>query len=173
MSDTTSAVPKGCTYPNCQTSAGCHGECERQQRRAMFAADKPPMTTPPDDLSKLAEQITKAIREIPTQNPAYISVVPQDLGRMLDGALLRVIAKVAATEAATAIRSLTEEVDAAKQETERWKEGWSEMWAKLSDGTLHAGHCNADHRGPVGGDGCSCHLGRVIKSLRHDNAAPA
>lgn len=31
MSDT-SAVPKACTYPACQTTAGCAGECERYQR---------------------------------------------------------------------------------------------------------------------------------------------
>lgn len=41
-----------------------------------------------------------------------------------------------------------------------------ETGEKLVAGTLHAGHCNADHSGPIGNPGCSCAPGVEIKRLR-------
>jgi hypothetical protein len=46
------------------------------------------------------------------------------------------------------------------------QEGFSHIFNKLYEGTLHQSHCNADHSGPVGNSGCSCKLGRIIKSQR-------
>jgi hypothetical protein len=40
------------------------------------------------------------------------------------------------------------------------------MWRQLEAGTLHVLWCNADHRGPIGNEGCSCPLGHTIKDLR-------
>ncbi len=54
------------------------------------------------------------------------------------------------------------------KEIAEWERGAQDVWRKLGDGTLHQLHCNASHNGPVGGSGCSCTLGRVIKQLRHE-----
>jgi len=47
----------------------------------------------------LADRIEKRIREIPANNPGYISVVQETLGRILAPSLLRRIALEAAAEA--------------------------------------------------------------------------
>ena len=51
---------------------------------------------------------------------------------------------------------------------DRLEAEFSTFWHKLHEGTLHEPHCNADHDGPVGNDGCCCALGGVIKKLRHE-----
>ena len=40
------------------------------------------------------------------------------------------------------------------------------MYIKLDNGSLHSIFCNGDHNSMVGGDSCSCALGKEIKSLR-------
>jgi len=59
-------------------------------------------SSPKMDLSmtnNLADKIEAKIREIPASHGGYITVAPSNLGRVLDGALLRKIAEVAATVA--------------------------------------------------------------------------
>ena len=47
-----------------------------------------------------------------------------------------------------------------------YKRAFDRMYEKLIEGTLHVGYCNADHEKRVGGDMCSCTLGKEIKDLR-------
>jgi hypothetical protein len=53
----------------------------------------------------LADRIERRIRNIPANNPGYISVCPENLGSILSNALLRKIAQEAADEATTHIKS--------------------------------------------------------------------
>ena len=47
----------------------------------------------------LHTRIERRIREIPSSNPGYVSVVPENLGRLLSRSLLERIATEAAKEA--------------------------------------------------------------------------
>jgi hypothetical protein len=58
---------------------------------------------------------------------------------------------------------LTSERDALKAEVVR-------VAAKLHDGTLHESTCSANHDKEVGGDTCSCTLGRRLKAMKAEVA---
>lgn len=58
-----------------------------------------------------------------------------------------------------------------EQELADYRTDCEHIAAKLQDGTLHCGHCNADHKQPLGCDMCCCPPGREIKRLRAELAA--
>nr|BDD48325.1 hypothetical protein 3 [Candidatus Omnitrophota bacterium] len=53
-----------------------------------------------------------------------------------------------------------------RNENEDLKKEMVRIGDKLHAGTLHEPHCNANHDKKVGGDACSCTLGRELKKLR-------
>ena len=62
------------------------------------------------------------------------------------------------------IVALDDQVKALQKHMER-------AYIKLDNGSLHSIFCNGDHNSMVGGDSCSCVLGKEIKSLRAEVAS--